>query len=94
MGGIIAAHFGKKLRIVRLPAWPFFVLGALCEAVCRPLGVEPPLYGRRVAFFTKDRAFDTRKLREKLGYHYLYTTEAGLRQTAQWYQEQGWVRQI
>jgi len=92
MGEMIAVHFGKKLRIIRLPAWPFFVLGALCEAICKPLGVEPPLYRRRVAFYTKDRAFDTRKLREKLGYAHLTTTEAGLRKTAQWYQDQGWIK--
>jgi len=92
MGGIVAAHFGKRLRIVRLPAWPFFLLGALCEGLCKPFGVEPPLYRRRVAFYTKDRAFDTRKLREKLGYAHRYTTEVGLRQTAQWYQDQGWIR--
>ena len=91
MSEIIANHFGRRLRVVRLPAWPFFVLAAMCEAACRPLGVEPPLYRRRVAFYTKDRAFDTRKMREKLGYQYVYTNESGLRQTAQWYRDQGWI---
>ena len=43
---------------VQLPVWPFWLAGALCEAVCVPLGIEPPLYRRRVDFFTKSRAFD------------------------------------
>jgi len=93
MAEIVAVHLGRaRLRVIRLPAWPFFVAGALCEAVCRPLGIEPPLYRRRVAFYTKDRAFDTSKLRAKLGYECAYTNETGLRQTAQWYAEQGWFR--
>jgi len=92
MGEIIARHFGKSpIRLIQLPAWPFFVMGAVCEAVCKPLGIEPLLYRRRVAFYTKDRAFDTRKMREKLAYSYVYTNETGLRQTAQWYKDQRWI---
>jgi nucleoside-diphosphate-sugar epimerase len=89
---IVASHYGKKLRVLRVPAWPFFAAGALCEAVCRPLGIEPPIYRRRVAFFTKDRAFDTRKFRQRLGYAYAHPQEEGLRQTAQWYADRGWIR--
>lgn len=89
---IIADALGSRTRIVRLPVWPFFAMGAVCEAVCKPFGVEPPVYRRRVAFFTKDRAFDTRKFRERLGYRYVYSNEAGIRQTARWYAENGWLK--
>lgn len=89
---IIGAELGRTSRFVRVPAWPFFMLAALCETVCRPLGLEPPLYRRRVAFFTKDRSFNTTRLREKLGYHYRWTTETGLRETVRWYLEQDWIR--
>ena len=89
---IIERALGRRVRIVRLPAWPFFALAAICETVWRPLGLEPPLYRRRVAFYTKDRAFDTRKLRDVLGYTPLFTDEAGLSQTTRWYLEQGWIR--
>ncbi len=92
MAEIIAAELGRRVRIIRLPAWPFFALGAVCEAVCKPLGIEPPIYRRRVAFYTKDRSFDTRKLTEKLGYQHVYTNEDGLKQTARWYLDQGWLR--
>ena len=88
---IIGAEMGCTSRFVRIPAWPFFILAAFCEAVCRPLGIEPPLYRRRVAFFTKDRSFNTARLREGLGYRYRRTTETGLRETARWYLEQGWI---
>ena len=55
-------------RALHLPVWPFWLAGALCEAVCVPFGVEPPLYRRRVDFFTKSRAFDITRARAELGY--------------------------
>jgi len=88
----VAAAIGNtNLRFIRLPAWPLFLLADLCELICKPLGMEPPLYRRRVAFFTKDRAFDTCKLQNQLGYRYSYSVEEGLRATAQWYRERGWL---
>jgi dihydroflavonol-4-reductase len=92
MGRIVADTFGKKLRVVRLPAWPFFALAAVCETVCKPLGIEPPLYKRRVAFYTKDRSFDTRKLQDVLEYRVKWSEEAGLAETARWYREHGLLR--
>jgi dihydroflavonol-4-reductase len=88
----IAQEVGNSsLRFVRFPAWPLFLIADICEAVCKPLGIEPPLYRRRVAFFTKDRAFDTSKLREQLGYQYTYSVETGLRETARWCVENNWI---
>ena len=55
---LIADEAGVRPPRLHLPVWPFWVAGALCEAVCVPLGIEPPLYRRRVDFFTKSRAFD------------------------------------
>jgi dihydroflavonol-4-reductase len=63
--------------------------GALCEAVCRPLRVKPPIYRRRVAFFTKSRAFSIRKAREVLGFDPRVNLSTGIARTAQWYREHG-----
>lgn len=92
IAAIIGSEYGRSLRLVRIPAWPFFWAAAVCETVCRPFGWTPPIYRRRVAFFTKDRSFNTLKLRNRLGYVYRRTTEEGLRETARWYRDQGWVR--
>lgn len=89
---IIGAALGRRVRVVRLPVAPVWGLARACEAVCRPLRIEPPLYRRRVAFYTKDRAFDTRKLRERLGYACRHTDEEGLAATALWYRREGWIR--
>ncbi|MFH1476399.1 MAG: NAD-dependent epimerase/dehydratase family protein [Verrucomicrobiota bacterium] len=92
MARIVAGELGNRFRIVRLPAFPFFLAADVCEWVCRKLGIEPPIHRRRLAFFTKDRSFNTRKLREKLGYQVRYSNEAGLIQTARWYCGQGWLK--
>jgi nucleoside-diphosphate-sugar epimerase len=79
------------MRFVRFPAWPLFLAADLCEAICKPLGIEPPIYRRRVAFFTKDRAFNTSKLQRLLGYTNRIGVDEGLRSTAGWYRGAGWL---
>jgi dihydroflavonol-4-reductase len=88
---IIAKALRRKSRIIRLPVAPFWTLAVLCEKVCPRLGVKPPLYRRRIKFFLNDRAFDTSKIRDQLGYTCLYSNEQGLTDTAQWYTENGYL---
>lgn len=87
----IAEEMGRHPLFIRLPAWPFFTIGWLCEMLCRPLGLEPPIYRRRVAFFTKDRAFDTTKLRTLLGFTSSFDNQRGLREVCAWYRREGWL---
>ena len=68
MAAEIANQLGVKPPWLTLPVKPMQWLGSACEAVCRPLGVEPPIFRRRVDFFTKDRHFDTAKARNELGF--------------------------
>ncbi len=89
---IVAGELGSRFTVVRLPAAPLFLAADICEWVCRSIGVEPPLHRRRLAFFTKDRAFDTRKLRDRLGYQMRYSNEAGLIATVRWYCDRGWLK--
>ena len=76
---------------VRLPVWPFWAAGAACEAVCAPLGIEPPLYRRRVDFFTKSRAFDISRARRELGYAPHVGLRDGIARTLAWYRAEGWL---
>jgi nucleoside-diphosphate-sugar epimerase len=69
----------------RLPVWPVWLAGLFCEIACRPFGLEPPIYRRRVDFFIKDRAFDISKARRILGYEPQVDLDTGLRLTADWY---------
>ena len=73
---------------MRVPMWPVMAAAHVCEAVFKPLGIEPPLYPRRVEFFSKDRAADISKARRMLGYAPRVTLDEGARRTAQWYAQQ------
>ena len=81
----------RRAAALHLPVWPFWLAGAACEALCAPLGIEPPLYRRRVDFFTKSRAFDIARARAELGYAPTVGLREGIRRTLAWYREQGWL---
>jgi len=87
----IAERLGKKATFLRMPVTPFFILGDVCEAICKFLNIEPIIYRRRVAFFTKDRSFDTSKMRDHAGFECKYANEEGLKLLCDWYKEQGWL---
>lgn len=91
IAAVVADELGTHFKVVRLPAAPFFLAADICEKICRQIGIEPPIHRRRLAFFTKDRSFDTRKLREKLGYVMQHTNEEGLRETTRWYRVNGFL---
>ena len=89
--GLIAQEAGVEPPPWKLPAWPFWIAGAACEALCAPLRIEPPLYRRRVDFFTKSRAFDITRARTEIGYAPHIGLRDGIRRTLAWYREQGWL---
>ncbi len=91
LAALIARHTGGRVLPFRVPARPLQWLGDLVEAVCVPLGVEPPLHRRRVDFWTKSRAFTIDKARRLLGYDPKVGLDEGIARTAAWYREAGWI---
>jgi dihydroflavonol-4-reductase len=87
----IARHTGGRLLPFRVPAAPLWLLAAACEALCVPLGIEPPLYRRRVGFWTKSRAFSIAKAQRLLGYAPRVDIDEGVARTVAWYREAGWL---
>lgn len=84
-----ARLLGTRPRFVRVPAAPVFALARAVERVSKAASVEPPLYPRRVAFFTKDRAFDSRKMRALPGYELEFDNATGIRDAVDWYRKHG-----
>jgi dihydroflavonol-4-reductase len=75
----------------RLPVWPFWLAGAICEAVCVPLRIEPPIFRRRVKFFTSNRWFDTSRARRELGFAPKVFLREGIRRTLESYRQLNWI---
>ena len=88
---MIAAEFDVPPPRWRIPVAPVWLAGALCELICIPLRIEPPLYRRRVDFFTKSRAFDGSRARQDLRFAPAVDLRNGIHRTAAWYREQGWL---
>ena len=86
MAHIIADKIGlKKLRVIRLPLFPFYLASDICKIICTPLGIQPPIYRRRVDFYTKDRKFTNAKVKRLLDYTCNYDNDKGIEDTANWY---------
>ncbi|MBK8944256.1 MAG: NAD(P)-dependent oxidoreductase [Ignavibacteriae bacterium] len=83
----IAKILNKPLSKIKIPVFPVWVAGALCEFICKPFGISPPIFRRRIDFFVKDRAFDITKAKTILNYNPQITLEEGLTRTANWYKE-------
>ena len=60
----------------RLPLQPMLGLAAVTEDLCRWLKIDPPLYRRRMDFYTNDAAFDCSRARSVLG----WTPKVGLKE--------------
>ena len=87
----IASAAGVQPISWHLPVWPFWLAGAMCEAICAPFKISPPLYRRRVDFFTKSRAFDITRARQELGYAPAVGLTDGITRTLDWYRREGWI---
>jgi nucleoside-diphosphate-sugar epimerase len=84
----IARQLNRPTTKIHLPAGPFQLAGTICEKICIPLGIEPPIYRRRVDFFTKSRAFSIEKAKKLLGYNPQFDYNKGLASTIDWYRQQ------
>jgi dihydroflavonol-4-reductase len=89
----LVALVAKELNVppprMHWPVWPFWTAGLLCEMACVPLGIEPPIFRRRVDFYTKSRAFDTTRAHTELGFAPRVDLEDGIKVTADWYRREG-----
>ncbi len=89
--GLIAENAGVPPPRFHWPAGPLYAAAALCEDVCRPLGIEPPLHRRRLDFYLKNRAFRIEKARRILGWEPSVDLKTGISRTLEWYRKAGWI---
>ena len=79
------------VKIPHYPVWPVVAAGHVVEKACRPFGITPPIFPRRVDWYRQNRAFKIDKARRDLGYQPKVGIDEGLRRTAEWYRQEGYL---
>ena len=87
----VGKALGVDVKIPHYPVWPVVLAGHVCEKLCKPLRVTPPIFPRRVDWFRQNRAFKIDKARRDLGYKPAVGLDEGLKRTAEWYLQEGIV---
>lgn len=87
-----AKALGVEVKIPHYPVWPVVVVGHICEKLCKPFRITPPIFPRRVDWYRQNRAFKIDKAKRDLGYAPRIALDEGLRRTAEWYRREGYLR--
>lgn len=85
----VAKALNTEVRIPHYPVWPVVVVGHVCEKLCKPFRITPPIFPRRVDWYRQNRAFKIEKAKRDLGYKPRVGLDEGLRLTAEWYRKEG-----
>lgn len=81
----VGKALNKEVNIKHLPILPVIIAGHICEKVCKPFRVTPPLFPRRVDWYRQVRAFKIDKAKRELGYQPRIGIDEGLKRTGEWY---------
>lgn len=84
-----AKAMGVEVRIPHYPVWPVVLAGHVCEKICKPFKITPPIFPRRVDWYRQNRAFKIDKARRDLGYAPRVELDEGLKATYDWYRAEG-----
>lgn len=89
--GRVAEAVGAPPPRLRLPLAPLEALAPVVQRFGRAIGVEPPLYPRRLEFFRDPRWFSGARAEAELGWCAATPLEQSLAQTAADYRRRGWL---
>jgi 2-alkyl-3-oxoalkanoate reductase len=87
----VARALDVAVRIPHYPVLPVVTVGHIVEKVCRPFGITPPIFPRRVDWYRQNRAFDITRAKRELGYAPAIELDEGLRRTGVWYRQMGYL---
>lgn len=87
----VAAALGVEVKLPHYPFMPLKIAGHVLETICKPLRITPPIFPRRVDWYRQNRAFDISKAKRDLGYNPTIDLDEGLKRTAEWYRQEGYL---
>ncbi|MDA0576978.1 MAG: NAD(P)-dependent oxidoreductase [Verrucomicrobia bacterium] len=82
----------RKVCIRHYPFWPLLIASHVCEKLCKPFGIAPPIFPRRADWYRQNRAFRIDKARRDLGYDPRVDLDTGLQRTFAWYRDNGYLQ--
>lgn len=81
---------GVDVKFRRIPFYGLaYVLATVVELASKPFGIEPPIFRRRLTWFTTNRGWDISRARAELGYAPKVGLYDGLELTRRWYEQRG-----
>ena len=80
-----------EVKIPHFPVMPLVLAGHICEKICKPFGITPPIFPRRVDWYRQNRAFKIDKAKRELGYQPKIGLDEGLKRTGEWYKQEGYL---
>jgi len=87
----VGKALGVQVNIPHFPVMPLVIAGHICEKICRPFHITPPIFPRRVDWYRQNRAFDIAKAKKDLGYQPKIGLDEGLKRTGEWYRREGYL---
>ena len=87
----VAKAINARVKIPHFPISLPIIVGHIVEKICKPLGIAPPIFPRRVDWYRQVRAFKIEKAKRDLGYTPRVGLDEGLKRTGQWYRANGYI---
>lgn len=87
----VARAMNVNVRIPHYPVWPVVAVGHVVEKACKPFGISPPIFPRRVDWYRQNRAFKIDAAKRDLGYNPKVGLDEGLKRTFEWYKAEGYL---
>ena len=87
----VGEALGIRVKIKTYPILPLIIAGHVCEKLCKPFKITPPIFPRRVDWYRQNRAFKIDKAKRELEYQPKWGIDEGLRKTAEWYKKEGYL---
>ncbi len=86
-----AMDMQDKVKMPHFPLMPLRIAGHLTEWACKPFGIAPPIFPRRVDWYRQNRAFDISKAKSEIGYQPKVGLDEGLTLTYKWYLQENYL---
>lgn len=87
----VAKALNVAVAIPHFPLMPLIIAGHICEKLCKPFGIAPPIFPRRVDWYRQNRAFKIDKAKNELDYQPRVGLDEGLKRTGKWYIQEGYL---